>query len=56
MRKRELAALLCLPDVLRLSILWLFLAVLWVALQCVIVVFSGPTHSLFVATILQNKL
>ena len=29
------------------GVLWLFLAVPWVALQCVIVVFSDHTHLLF---------
>ena len=48
-RKRELVALLllsygCLPTV---NVLWLFLTVLWVSLQCVIVVFPDHTHLLF---------
>ena len=48
-RKRELVALLllsygCLPT---LNVLWLFLTVLWVSLQCVIVIFSDHTHLLF---------
>ena len=48
-RKRELVALLllsygCLPTV---NVLWLFLTVLWVSLQCVIVVFLDHTHLLF---------
>ena len=33
--------------VLRMSWLWLFLEVLWVGLQCVIVVFPDQTHLLF---------
>ena len=48
LRKRELVASLkinSLPDVLWLvSVLWLFLTVPWVGLQCVIVVFPGDTH------------
>ena len=36
----------CLPDV-ALSVLWLFLTVPWVGLQCVIVVFPDHTHLLF---------
>ena len=30
------------------NVLWLFLTVLWVVLQCVIVVFPDHTHLLFV--------
>ena len=45
MKKRELVALLvtslCLVNV---SVLWLFLTVPWVGLQCVIVAFPGHTH------------
>ena len=33
--------------VLRMSWMWLFLAVLWVGLQCVIVVFPDHTHLFF---------
>ena len=44
-RKRELVALLlsyrCLVTV---NVLWLFLTVQWVGLQCVIVVFPDHTH------------
>ena len=48
-RKRDLVTLLllsygCLATV---NVLWLFLTVLWVSLQCVIVVFPDHTHSLF---------
>ena len=48
--KRELVVLLlfsfgCLVTV---NVLWLFLKVLWVGLQCVIVVFPDHTHILFV--------
>ena len=47
-RKRELAVLLkssflCLVTV---NVLWLFLTVPWVGLQCVIVVFPDRTHLL----------
>ena len=47
-RKRELVALLllsygCLATV---NVMWLFLTVPWVGLQCVIVIFPGHTHSL----------
>ena len=42
-RKKELVALLlCLLDVL-----WLFLTVLWISLQCVFVVFPDYAHLLF---------
>ena len=47
-RKREIW-LLCfciLSDKLLLYILWLFFAVPWVGLQCVIVVFPDNTHLL----------
>ena len=49
-RKRELVALLllfygCLVSTV--NVLWLFLKVLWVGLQCVIVVFPDHTHLLF---------
>ena len=39
----------CLSDALSLyvSVLWLFLTVLWVGVQCVIVVFPDNTHLLF---------
>ena len=51
-RKRELVVLLlvsfgCLVTV---NVLWLFLTVLWVGLQCVIVVFPDHTHLLFAGT------
>ena len=41
---RELVSLLLLPIV---YVLWLFLVVPWVGLQCVIVVYSDHTHLLF---------
>ena len=40
MKKRELVALLCLPGI----VLWLFLAMPWPGLQCVIVVFPDHAH------------
>ena len=46
-RKRKLVALLLLPYrcIVNINVLWLFLAVPWVGLQFVIVVF--PDHTLF---------
>ena len=48
-RKRELVTLLLLSYgcLVSLNILWLFLRVPWVGLQCVIVVFPDHTHLLF---------
>ena len=48
-RKRKLVALLLLSytSIVTMNVLWLFLAVPWVGLQCVIVVFSDHTHLLF---------
>ena len=45
-RKRKLVALLLLSYrcVVYVNVLWLFLTVLWVGMQCVIVVFSDFTH------------
>ena len=45
-RKSKLVALLILSYVciVILSVLWLFLTVPWVSLQCVIVVFPDHTH------------
>ena len=44
--KRELVALLCLSSwcFVIVIVLWLFLTVPWVGLQCVIVVFPDHTH------------
>ena len=49
MGKRELVALLCLSSWLLVIVivLWLFLMVPWVGLQCVIVVFPDHSHMLF---------
>ena len=49
MVNRELVTLLCLSSwcLVIVIVLWLFLTVPWVDLQCVIVVFSEHTHLLF---------
>ena len=43
MRKRELVAFLQLfyCNLVTVSVLWLFITVLWVGMQCAIVVFTG---------------
>ena len=48
-RKRELVALLWLSFLCLVSVnvLWLFLMVPWVGMQCVTVVYHGHTHLLF---------
>ena len=48
-RKRKLVALLLLSYrcIVTINVLWPFLAVPWVGLQCVIVVFPDHTHLLF---------
>ena len=48
-RKRKLVALLLLSYIciVTINVLWLFLTVPWVGLQCVIVVFPDHTHLLF---------
>ena len=50
-RKRKLVALLLLSYrcYVIINVLWLFLTVLWVGLQCVIVVFPDHTHFLVFA-------
>ena len=47
-RKRKLAALLLLSYrcIVSIMVLWLFLTVPWVGLQCVMVVFPDHTHFL----------
>ena len=47
--KRKLVALLLLSYscIVTINVLWLFLTVPWVSLQCVIVVFSDHTHLLY---------
>ena len=49
-RKRKLVALFVLSYrcIVTIDILWLFLKVLWVGLQCVIVAFPDHAHLLFV--------
>ena len=47
MGKRELVALLSLSSWCLMIVVWLFLAVPLVCLQCVIVVFPDHTHLLF---------
>ena len=47
MGKRELVALLSLSSWRLVIVVWLFLAVSWVSLQFVIVVFSDHTRLLF---------
>ena len=44
MGKRELVAFLSLSSLCLVSVVWLFLAVPWVCLQFVIVVFPDHTH------------
>ena len=48
-RKRKLVALLLLSYrcIVAVGVMWLFLVVPWVGLQCVIVVFPDHTHLLF---------
>ena len=48
-RKRELAALhlLSYGCLVAVNVPWLFLTLLWIGLQCAIVVFSDHTHLLF---------
>ena len=50
-RKRKLVALLLLSYrcIVTIKVMWLFLTVPWVGLQCVIVVFPDHTHLLFKA-------
>ena len=47
MGKRELVALLGLSSWCSVGVVWLFLAVPWVCLQFVIVIFPDHTHLLF---------
>ena len=51
-RKRKLVALLLLSYrcIATVHVLWLFLAVPWVGLQYIVVVFSGHTHLRFPIT------
>ena len=54
MGKRELVALLSLSSLCLVSVMWLLLAVPWVCLQFVIVVFPDHTHLLFVIYYTSN--
>ena len=54
MGKRELVALLSLSSWCLVIVVWLFLAVPWVCLQFVIVVFPDHTHLLFLKILLQE--
>ena len=47
MEKRQLVVLLCLSSWCLVIVVWLFLAVPWVCLQFVIMVFADHTHLLF---------
>ena len=49
-RKRKLVALLLLffRCIVTINVMWLFLTVSWVGLQCVVVVFPDHTYLLFV--------
>ena len=51
MGKRELVALLSLTSWCMVIVVWLFLAVPWVDLQFVIVVFPDHTHLLFLMSL-----
>ena len=53
MGKRELVDLLCLSSWWLMIVLWLFLAIPWVRLQFVIVVFPDHTHILFVSVLIS---
>ena len=51
-REREVVALLSLFSCCLVMVVWLFLAVPWVSLQFVIVVFPDHTHLLFFTRII----
>ena len=53
MGKRELVALLSLSSCCLVMIVWLFLAVSWVCLQFVIVIFPDHTRFLFLQHVLN---
>ena len=55
MGKRELAALLCLSSWFLVIVVGLFLAMPWVCLKFVIVVFLDHTHLLFLNLVLMGK-
>ena len=54
--KRELVALLSLSSWCLVIVVWLFLAVPWVCLQFLIVVFPDHTHYVYALNILATKL
>ena len=54
MGKRELVALLSLSSWCLVIVVWLFLAIPWVCLQFVIVVFPDHTHLLFLISLLSS--
>ena len=54
MGKRELVALLSLSSWCNVMVVWLFLAVPWVCLWFVIVVFPDDTHLLFLRLLLYG--
>ena len=55
MGKRELVALLSLTSWCLVIVVWLFLAVPWVCLQSVIVVFPDHIHLLFFVIIVKRR-
>ena len=56
MGKRELVALLSLSSWCPVIVVWLFLAVAWVCLQFVIVVFPDHTHLIFCIFVIEQFL
>ena len=56
-RKRKLFALLLLSYrcIVAINVLWLFLTVPWVGLQCLIVVFPDHTHLCFFVHRMDHK-
>ena len=57
-RKRKLVALLLLSYrcSATINVMWLFLTLSWVGLQCVIVVFPDHTHLLFQASLIFQSI
>ena len=51
--KRELVALLSLSSWCLVMVVWLFLALPWVCLRFLIMVFPDQTHLLFLGTIVE---
>ena len=56
LKRRKLVALLSYRCVVAMDVLWLFLMVLWVGLQCVIVVFPDHAYLLFGITRVNHLL